>query len=133
MDRKYIKNQDNKYTMKCKYVYLKENGEWNKCKRMHTCDFAHSLEQLRFLKCNLDLKCETRKNNGICLYKHSDETREEWLERTRCYRPYLPKTNAEIFGVIRTPKLTKNNWPTEMKFIESVGQFVVKKITKSIS
>ena len=123
---------NNKYTIKCKYVFKKSDGTWNKCRNMLTCSYAHSINQLNYLCCNLDEKCSKYINNGVCLYKHSNETKEEWYRRTQMFRPELPPFNDTIYYCTNTisPKIKQDNdIPTELEFIETVSQFISKKVT----
>lgn len=125
---------DNSFTIKCKYVYKRQDGTWNRCRKMNKCRFAHSKEQLQYLLCNLDTKCNMFSNNGICMYKHSKETKEEWYNRTKMFRAELPETNNTLYYEKELDKpMTKipidSNIPTELEYIESIGQFIRKKIT----
>ena len=124
-------NTTNCYTIKCKYVFKRPNGTWNICKNKSYCRYAHSIKELRCLQCNLDSKCSKYNNKGICMYKHTSETRDEWISRTNMYRPELPLTNDTIYhnDTILNQKLTKHNKiPIELDFIENISDFVSNKV-----
>ena len=61
----------NMYTMMCKNIL--ERGE---CKR-GKCTFAHTIDQLRPVKCKYDHKCVNKK----CTFIHSKETKEQYFKR----------------------------------------------------
>ena len=65
------------------------------------------------------------------MYKHTSETRDEWISRTNMYRPELPLTNDTIYhnDTILNQKLTKHNKiPVELDFIENISDFVSNKV-----
>ena len=78
-----------------------DTGKYGSCYRS-TCTFAHSLEELNDPMCEFDEACRYKKGrynkNGTfddtlkCTFRHTSETREEWLERTGKTLPDLPKT-----------------------------------------
>lgn len=79
-------------TKACKYVIqLKENGDYGVCYRP-ICSFAHSLEELKDPMCGFDKMCRYRDTNR-CMFRHSDETKEQWLDRTEQKLPNLPPTS----------------------------------------
>ena len=47
------------------------------CKRAK-CTFAHTLEEFSPMECNFDRRC---RNRETCRFKHSDETKEEFVSR----------------------------------------------------
>ena len=134
IDEKSKKIADNSFTIKCKYVYKRKDGTWSCCKKMDQCKFAHSLQQLQFLKCNQDLNCTVFNNGGFCMYKHSNETREDWIQRTKLFRPELPEKTITSYNsidkiTINIPKIKPNtSEPVTLKFIESLNQFICQKI-----
>ena len=89
-------------TKACKNVLTLRNGKYGVCERVE-CTFAHSLSELRDPQCTFDLNCRFRNGrpsvNGTidsdakCMFRHSDETRAEWLNRTGREIPNLPETS----------------------------------------
>ena len=73
-------------TKGCKHVYKLPDGTYSQC-TFPNCTFAHSMEQLKTPRC---LFPTCRKSQ--CSFKHSSETKEEWLKRTRIILPDLPPT-----------------------------------------
>ena len=61
----------NMYTMMCKNIL--ERGE---CKR-GKCTFAHTIDQLRPVKCKYDNKCVNKK----CTFIHSKENKDQYFKR----------------------------------------------------
>lgn len=127
-------HETNFYTIKCKYVYKMKNGTWSTCKKMKTCKFAHNILELKSLQCNSDENCKMFKQGGMCIYKHSNETREEWLFRTQMYRPEMPYStpleNIQNNTHTLSPKIKINNEiPTKLEFVKYLNQFVSAKIT----
>lgn len=91
-----------KCTKACHFALKNPNtGEYGTCYRS-TCTFAHSLEELNDPLCEFDEMCRYKhgrynKNGDFddtlkCTFRHINETREEWLERTGKTLPDLPKT-----------------------------------------
>jgi hypothetical protein len=82
-----------------------------------TCSFAHCLDELNDPMCGFDSTCRFRWGKPLhdgsidtetkCIFRHSDETREDWSKRTMRIIPDLPVT-AE-----KTRKITqKKNLPS---------------------
>jgi len=91
-----------KCTKACHFALKNPNtGEYGTCYRS-TCTFAHSLEELNAPLCEFDEMCRYKdgrynKNGDFdatmkCTFRHTNETIEEWLERTGKTLPDLPKT-----------------------------------------
>lgn len=80
------------FTKPCSNVIKKKaNGEFGVCYRAE-CSYAHSKDELKPPKCNFDITCKFRDGkktlqgvipNTECNFLHSDETPEEWMERTK--------------------------------------------------
>ena len=79
----------NERTIKCKHVFRRDNGVWNQCKRKNDCKFAHCIEEIHCLRCNQDETCRYFEM-GVCMYKHSRESYDEWMQRTNVLRPDIP-------------------------------------------
>lgn len=89
-------------------------GEYGTCYRS-TCTFAHSLEELNDPMCEFDEMCRYKQGrynkDGTfdvtlkCTFRHSSETREEWLERTGKKLPDLPETLTKNISNPITPKV----------------------------
>jgi hypothetical protein len=69
----------------------------------NTCTFAHSLDQLNDPMCGFDATCrfrwgKPRRDGSVdsttkCMFRHSDEMREDWTKRTERPIPDLPETS----------------------------------------
>jgi hypothetical protein len=76
--------------------------------------------------------CKNYYNNGMCIYKHSDETREQWLNRTKIFRSEMPLTNEN--DIIEDDKKYHHKLkpnvviPIELSFVENLNKFMSKKI-----
>lgn len=78
--------------------------EYGVCYR-ESCSFAHSLDQLNDPMCGFDESCrfrdgKTRPDGSLdtdakCKFRHSNETREEWINRTGRSLPDLPQTHEK--------------------------------------
>ena len=90
-------------TKPCRLVVKKPDGNFGICNR-DKCSFAHSQEELEIPLCMFDENCRTvygkyDKNtndfipNTFCTFKHSFETKTQWLKRTNTVLPELPLTN----------------------------------------
>jgi hypothetical protein len=90
-------------TKPCRLVVKKPDGSFGVCNR-DKCSFAHSQEELQIPLCMFDETCRTvygkyDKNtndfipNTYCTFKHSFETKSQWLKRTNTVLPELPLTN----------------------------------------
>ena len=66
------------------------------CKKS-SCPFAHTLEELKDPMCNFDNKC---KKDSKCQYRHSSESRDEWVKRTNYIIPNLPSNKSKIIDTI---------------------------------
>lgn len=98
-------------------------GEYGTCYRQFegTCTFAHSLEELNDPMCTFDKMCKYKQGRynkeGTfdvtlkCKFRHSSETREEWLKRTGKKLPDLPYTLGSEYK-----KKTRTNFPSHNKF-----------------
>lgn len=101
-------------TKPCRLVLKKPDGSFGVCTR-DKCSFAHSHEELEIPLCMFDENCRTvygkyDKNindfipNTFCTFKHSFETKTQWLKRTNTVLPELPLRNQ-----FSRSKLTSNN------------------------
>ena len=82
------------------------------------CTFAHGLDELNDPMCGFDGTCRFRNgkprsdysidSDTKCKFRHSDETRADWVSRTRCTIPDLPPTSEKTRKVtpveVQTPK-----------------------------
>ena len=104
-------------TKPCRLVLKKPDGSFGVCTR-DKCSFAHSHEELEIPLCMFDENCRTvygkyDKNtndfipNTFCTFKHSFETKTQWLKRTNTVLPELPLRNHFSMS-----KLTSNNTNT---------------------
>lgn len=102
-------------TRACKNVLKRqESGEYGVCYR-NVCTFAHSLDELKDPMCGFDASCRFRygrtqrdrtvDSKGTCMFRHRDETREDWLKRTNRNLPDLPATSEKT----RNPNLRKDD------------------------
>lgn len=86
-------------TRACYNVERGADGKFGVCTKPK-CDFAHSLDELQDRMCTFDSKCRRRfgtklrdgsfDESNICQYRHSDESREQYYERTGEPLPDLP-------------------------------------------
>ena len=93
------------FTKPCSNVIKKKaNGDFGVCYRAE-CSYAHSKQELKPPVCNFDFSCRFRYGKktlqGIvpdteCKFLHSDETPEEWMERTK------DKNNTDIVELPET-------------------------------
>ena len=100
-------------TRACNNVLQKQpNNEYGICVR-HVCTFAHSLEELNDPMCQFDTTCRfqygTVGQNHKCMFRHSNETRGDWLKRTGQKLPDLPPTSE------------KTRKPTPPKVVKTLG------------
>jgi hypothetical protein len=87
--------------------------EFGVCHR-ENCSFAHCLGELNDPMCGFDSTCRFRwgkpQRDGTvnakakCMFRHSDETREDWIKRTGRTLPDLPETDEKT----RKPTARKN-------------------------
>lgn len=87
--------------------------EFGVCYR-ENCSFAHCLGELNDPMCGFDSTCRFRwgkpqrdgtvNANAKCMFRHSDETREDWIKRTGRTLPDLPETDEKT----RKPTARKN-------------------------
>ena len=87
--------------------------EFGVCYR-ENCSFAHCLGELNDPMCGFDSTCRFRwgkpQHDGTvnakakCMFRHSDETREDWIKRTGRTLPDLPETDEKT----RKPTARKN-------------------------
>lgn len=87
--------------------------EFGICYR-ENCSFAHCLGELNDPMCGFDSTCRFRwgkpQRDGTvnakakCMFRHSDETREDWIKRTGRTLPDLPETDEKT----RKPTARKN-------------------------
>lgn len=82
------------YTKMCSHMLEKGICERNKC------SFAHTIEQLRPLKCKYDDKCI----NERCTFIHTREDKDEYCKRMNIVIKTVPKTkNKKIIPhLVRT-------------------------------
>jgi hypothetical protein len=89
-----------------------EEPKYGVCTRTH-CSFAHSLDELqapfcgfdgncRFLHGKVDRKTHKKIPNTQCRFRHTSETVEDWLKRSKVKRAPLPKTSE----ISRKPQST---------------------------
>lgn len=90
-------------TRACNYVTQKTpNGNYGVCYRQK-CSFAHSLDELKDPFCRFNESCRFKDGkilrdgsidvNTKCKFRHTGETRDEWVQRTGSSLPDLPQTN----------------------------------------
>lgn len=87
--------------------------EFGVCYR-ENCSFAHCLGELNDPMCGFDSTCRFRwgkpqrdgpvNAKAKCMFRHSDETREDWIKRTGRTLPDLPETDEKT----RKPTVRKN-------------------------
>ena len=78
--------------------------EYSICYR-ENCSFAHSLDEFKDTMCGFDKVCRFRKGtllpdgtydkNIVCMFRHSDESSDFWMNRTRRTLPDLPQTSEK--------------------------------------
>lgn len=76
--------------------------EFGVCYR-ENCSFAHCLNELNDPMCGFDSTCRFRwgkqqrdgsmNTDAKCMFRHSDETRDDWIKRTGRTPPDLPETD----------------------------------------
>lgn len=98
------------FTKPCSNVIKKKaNGEFGVCYRAE-CSYAHSKSELKPPKCNFDITCRFRDGKktlqGVipdteCKFLHSDETPEEWMERTK------DKNNTDTIELPETSEFSR--------------------------
>jgi len=114
---------DLSYTQPCKNVVRGDSSEHFGVCTNPNCTYAHSLQEFRLAPCSFGLTC-CRKLGEInadcqvdmsrmCMYRHPDETVEEYYQRTRRSRPDLPETSAKTRGVAQ-PISNKPTMPSEL-------------------
>jgi hypothetical protein len=69
------------------------------------CSFAHCLDELNDPMCGFDATCRFRwgkprrdgtiNHSAMCMFRHSDEVREDWIKRTGRSLPDLPETDEK--------------------------------------
>lgn len=82
-------------TRLCRNVYKKDDGSWSFCSR-DKCDFYHSLDEFIPSPCRFDLNCRHKYGlkDSTCKHKHTDETINQWLTRSKQTLPDIPNTNT---------------------------------------
>jgi hypothetical protein len=93
------------------------------------CSFAHCLDELNDPMCGFDSTCrfrwgKTQCDGSIdadtkCMFRHSDETRDDWTKRTHRILPDLPKTAKNTRNI--TQKTTPTKTVTPSTPIKTVG------------
>jgi hypothetical protein len=119
MDDKEIVAKSLTCTKACKNVirnYTTE--EFGVCHR-ETCSFAHCLEELEDPMCAFDSVCRFRwgktqrdgyiNTRGKCMYRHPDETRDDWVKRTGHSLPDLPETADKTRKPDKMGKIEKDH------------------------
>ena len=118
-------------TKPCNNVVPKDGSSvYGICTRV-SCSFAHSLEELRDPMCGYDTEGRTiygkRTMNGInknkmCMFRHTNETRDEWINRTSRKVPNLPETSADSRKPEEKSDLSEKSDLAEKKEHSSVGK-----------
>lgn len=121
-------------TKACKNIERTSTGEFGVCYR-EICTFAHSLEELNDPMCGFDSVCRHRlgkvqRDSTVdktlkCMYRHTDETREEWVNRTGCVIPDLPKTSEKT----RKPVARKDAVPVVKPKVSAVVPVFTRPVT----
>lgn len=112
-------------TRACKNVTNRqENGEHGVCYR-DTCSFAHSLDELNDPMCGFDATCRFRYGRprrdgtvdakGKCMFRHTNETREDWLKRTGRKLPALPQTSEKTHKPVARKEKHSTHRPQQEK------------------
>lgn len=78
-----------KYTRACTNALPDSKGNWGCCTRPY-CDFAHSLQELRFPPCLYGEQCNRQRT---CPRMHPDETHDSFIARVKPQIPNLPQTS----------------------------------------
>jgi hypothetical protein len=124
MDNNHEFSRTRDYTMGC-YAVVKKDGQYGVCRRQG-CTFAHSLEEIKDPLCSFGDKCHhingkqaydgTVDVNTKCRFRHPQESREKYYNRTAKVPQDLPKTYTpppprEYAHTVRYP--TPQNTPGE--------------------
>lgn len=105
-------------TRPCNNVKRENQDSPYGCCYRETCSFAHSMSEINDPMCSFDITCRFRwgkpqrdgpiDDKTKCQFRHSDETRQEWVKRTGRTLPDLPETSENT----RKPTASK---PTASK------------------
>lgn len=86
------------FTKPCHHVVRDPHGNFSTCTNPN-CRYAHTLDELRMPCCVFDQNCFRRpsvnKNLAPCRFKHSEETKEQFIQRMNIVVPDLPQTKEE--------------------------------------
>ena len=89
MERELQLRQSLRCTRACTNTLPDSKGNWGCCTRVH-CDFAHSLQELRFPPCKYGEQCNRQ---YTCPRMHPGESRDSFIARAKPQIPNLPQTD----------------------------------------